>query len=262
MRNHREVKQIISIALGILLATFMARAEPRTFTNAEGRKVEGELMMVENETAVLKLANGKLAKVPMGSLSPEDKTYVNTWWEENKNKIGPMDVRLTIDKKADRIERQVTRPKPAAGGKPAANQVTKKLTIDDFHYVCALKNYSPKIINGLTLDYIIYKRVIGRDKVSLKNTIEEITGTKEIRHLEAFGSEAFETEKVRCTDTSESGGGGGKGGGKSQMTWKRETILGIVITVSAGGKEIYKQSDPENFLDRLHEAEEREDSRE
>mgnify|MGYP001764842801 CR=1 FL=1 len=45
------------------------------------------------------------------------------------------------------------------------------------------------------------------------------------------------------------------------MGWKRETILGIVVTLSVGGNEILKQSDPENLLDRLKEAEQRENSR-
>lgn len=250
------MQQMILVTLGLLLGTLFAQAEPRTFTNTEGRKVEGELLSVENEAAVLKLANGKTAKVPIKSLSAEDQTYVTTWVEENKNKIGPMDVRLTIDKKTDRIEREVIRPKPAPAGKPAPNQVTKKRTVDDFNYACSIRNYTPKNISGVTVNYIIYKRTTGRDKAGSKNSTEEITGTKEIRQLEALGSETFETEKVRCTDTSESGA---VVAGKTQTIWKRETVLGIVFTVSAGGKEIYKQSDPENLLDRLREAEQREE---
>ncbi len=237
----------------------MAQAELRTFTNLDGRKVKGELLKVEDEAAVVRLGNDSIAKIPLNSLSEEDKTSVTKWWEENKDKIGPMDIRLTIDKNTDRVERTVIRPKPSAGNKPAPNQVTKKNTIDDFNYSCTLKNFTPKNISGITLGYTIYKRVIGRDKTGLKNKTEEITGEKAITMLEAMGNTSFDTDKVRCEDSSESGG---SSGGKSQTIWKRETILGIVVTLSVGGKEIYKQSDPENFLERLKEAEQRENSRE
>ena len=92
----------------------------------------------------------------------------------------------------------------------------------------------------------------------MSNKTEEITKEKTVPLLEALASTSFDTEKVRCEDSSETGG---KSGNKSQTTWKRETILGIVVTLSVGGKEVLKQSDPENPLDRLKEAEQREESR-
>ena len=263
MLNHPLVKNMISVLLGLLLGTLMARAELRIFTNVDGRKAEGELLVVEDGAAVVRLRNDSIAKIPMDSLSAEDRTFVTSWWEENKNKLGPMDIRLAIDKKADRIERTVTRPKGGAGAKnQTGNQITKKLTIDDFHYVCTLKSYSRKNIADITAGYTIYKRSIGRDKNGLANVTNEITGEKVISLLEATGTTTFETEKVRCEDSSESGGqAGGKGAAKSQMTWKRETVLGIVVTLSIDGKEVVKQSDPENLLTRLKEAEQREESR-
>jgi hypothetical protein len=254
MRNHRLMKQMIFVALGLLLGMLMSQAETRTFTNVDGRKAEGELLVVEDGSAVVRLGNDRIVKIPMNSLTAEDQSFVNKWWEENKDKLGPMDVRLTTDKKTERIERTVTRPKPSAGNKPAPNQVTKKLTIDDFHYSCELKNYTRKTITGLTVEYTIYKRVIGRDKDGMKNTTEEINGNKTINQLDALGSQTFDTDVVRCEDKSESGGTG-------PMIWKRETILGIVVTFSIGGKEIAKHSDPDNFLDRLEEEEQREISR-
>lgn len=255
MRNHRLVKQILFVALCVLFGSLMARAELRTFTNVDGRKVKGELLKVEDEAAVVRLDNASIAKIPLSSLSEEDKTSVTKWWEENKDKIGPMDIRLTIDKNTDRVDRTVIRPKGGGAKNQAANQPVKKNTIDDFNFSCTLKNFTQKNISNITVEYTIYKRVIGRDKTGLKNATDEITGEKAITMLEAMGNTSFDTDKVRCEDSSESGG-------KGQTTWKRETILGIVVTLSVGGKEIYKQSDPENFLDRLKEAEQREDSRE
>lgn len=248
------MKRIAFVMLTFLLGTLMSRAEPRTFTNVDGRKAEGELLAVEDGAAIVRLGNDRIAKIPLSSLTAEDQSFVKKWWEENKDKLGPMDVRLTTDRKTKRIERTIIRPKPAAGNKPAPNQITKKHTIDDFHYVCTLKNQTRKTITGLTVEYTIYKRVIGRDKDGMKNTTEEIDGEKTINQLDAFGAYDFDTDVVRCEDKSESGGTG-------PMIWKRETILGIVVTLSIGGKEILKHSDPDNFLARLEEEEKREMSR-
>jgi hypothetical protein len=260
MRNHRLMKQLMFVALGLMLGTWMAQAELRTFTNTDGRKAEGELLVVEDGTAVVRLANDSIAKIPLESLSADDRTFVTKWWEENKDKLGPMDLRLAIDRNSDRIDRTVTRPKGGGGAqKQPTNQITKKLTIDEFNYTCTLKNYTRKKIANITAEYTIYKRSIGRDKNGLANDTDEIKGEKTITLLDAMETTTFDTEKVKCEDSSESGG---QAGGKSQMIWKRETILGIVVTISVGGKELIKQSDPENFIARLREAEKREDSRE
>ena len=234
----------------------MARGEFRNFTNVNGRTVEGELLLVENGAAVVKLRNETTAKISLDALSAEDRNFINAWQEENKKKVGPMDIRLTIDKDTDRVERTVVRPKGGGGAKgQQGNQITKKHTIDDFNYTCTLKNFSQKDIAGIKAEYIIYKRSIGRDKGGLKNETTKTRGEKEISLLEASGTTTFDTEKVRCEDTSESGTGGGKGGGKTQTTWKRESILGIVVTVSVDGNELLKQSAPEALLTRLREAE-------
>ena len=74
-------------AVVCLLGLLLAGAEARTFTNAAGKKIEAELIGVEKETAILKLDNGRTAKVPLDSLSEGDQTYAKTWHEENKNKV-------------------------------------------------------------------------------------------------------------------------------------------------------------------------------
>ena len=93
----------VFIILSALLCTAILQAEPRTFTNTEGKSIKAELVSVEGESAVLKLENLSVAKVPLTSLSKADEAYVKAWWEENKNNIGPMDIRLAIDKNTKRI---------------------------------------------------------------------------------------------------------------------------------------------------------------
>jgi hypothetical protein len=252
--NDGGMRHLAIIALGSLLGTWALRAEPRTFTNTDGKTVEAELLTVEGDFAVLKLPSGKGAKVPLKSLSESDQSYITAWWAENKDKLKPMDVRLAIDKKTDRIDRKITRSgSTGAQRNGQSNQVSpivKKLTIDEFKYIGELKSYVRKGVADIAVEYTIYKRVSTNDKEGLKSEVEEIDGTDTIRLLEALGSATFETEAVQCEDTSESGG-------NKPRTSKRETILGVVFTLSAGGEDFLKQSDPENLLERLEEEEKR-----
>ena len=250
------MKHPVGIALGLLLCATLSRAEPRTFTNTEGKSIEAELVRVEGEEAVLKLANLKLANVPLASLSKADEAFVRAWWEENKDKLGPMDVRLTIDKKTERIDRQVSRSNPGGGNNKNNQQspVVKKMQKDDIHYACVLKSYVKKEVADIEVEYTIYKRVSTRDKDGSKSEVEEIDGTATVRRLEAFGSATFETDVVPCLDESQTGG-------KGPDTRRSETVEGFVVTLSAGGKEFLKQSYPENYIERLEEEEKRENDR-
>lgn len=247
------MKQLAIIALGVLLSTWMAHAAPRTFTNADGNKVEAELISLEDETVLLKLRNGSVAKVPLKTLSESDQSFVTAWWEENKDKLKPSDVKLITSKKAKRIDRKVTTKNQGGGNRNALNQpppIITKVTIDEYHYACELKSYVRRDVEDITVEYTIYKRVSTNDKNGLNTTVEEIDGKNRIRMLKGFGSETFETDEVQCEDISETGG-------NKPRTSKRETILGVVFSLSAGGQEFLRQSDPENLIERLAEAEKR-----
>lgn len=247
------MKYSVFIAMCSLLAAMSAKAERRTFTNTEGKAIEAELVRVEGTDAILKLANNSTAKVPITSLSQSDAEFVNAWWEKNKNKLGPMDVRLSIDKNTKRIDRKVTRTAAPAGNN-INNQVSPtvtKMQKDEIEFVCVLKSYVKKDISDITVDYTIYKRISTRDKAGLKSVVEEIDGTAAVRLLEAHGSATFDTAVVPCQDDS-------KTGGKDPDTRKSESVEGVVFTLSAGGVEFLKQSYPENYIERLEEEEKRE----
>jgi len=203
---------------------------------------------VEGEEVVLRLANGKDAKVPLKSLSESDQAFIAEWWKENKDKLKPMDVRLAIGKKTERIDRTVKRSGGGGGGgqNNIVSPIVNKLTIDDFHYTGELKSYVRKDISDITVTYTIFKRVSVTDKEGSRTTIEEIDGETSIKLLEAFGSATFETEVVRCEDSSQTGG-------NKPRELKRETVLGVVMDLSAGGQDFLRQSFPDNFEARLDE---------
>lgn len=247
------MKTRLLLAVVSLFCTLIARAELRSFTNTEGKSIKAELVAMEGEAAVLKLGNGRTAKVPLKSLSAEDQTFIKTWWEKNKNNITDGDVRLEIDKNTTRIDRQVSKPK-ATGKGNQGNQTSSKMTEDSYSYACTLKNYSKKTVSDITVDYTIYKRVSTRGKDGSDTSTEEIDGSAKIDLLESNGSATFETDDVICVDSSKKGGNG-------PTESSRETIVGIVLIFSVGHNEFLKQSHPTSFLDRLEEEEKRQEDR-
>lgn len=230
--------------LGSLICAGTLHAEPRTFTNKDGKTLTAELVAVENENVVLKLGNAKIAKVPLSSLSDSDQEFINSWWEKNKNKVTEMDVRLVIDKNSKRVPQK---DDGAAKGKGPK----KKVTVDEVQYVCVLKSYTKKDLSNITANYTVYKRISSRGEDGSSTTTEEIDGTATVASLLSQQSATFETAVVSCEDSSQKGG-------KGPSTSKRETVIGMVVTLSADGEEFMKQSFPDNFLDRLKEEEERE----
>lgn len=225
-------------------------AEPRLFTNADGKTVKAELVSVIDDKVVLKLSNANTATVPLKSLSADDQAYIADWWKENKDKLKPMDVTLVIAKKADRIDRKVTRSGGTANaqqqGQNVVSEIVKKLTIDEFYYTGELKSYIKKDVSDLKVVYTIYKRISTSGKAGSETKVEEIKGEALVKRLEAHGKATFETDIVRCEDSSTTGG-------NLPREYKRETILGVIFQLSSGGQDFLKQSAPENLADHLEE---------
>lgn len=224
-------------------------AEPRVFTNADGKTVKAELVSLNDDMVLLKLANANTATVPLKSLSADDQAYIAEWWKVNKDKLKPMDVTLTVAKKADRVDRKVTRSGGGGNVRPGQNvvsEIVKKLTIDEFHYVGELKSYVKKDVTNITVIYTIYKRVSTSGKTGSESKVEEISGEALVKLLPAHGKATFETDIVRCEDSSQTGG-------NQPREYKRETILGVVFQLSSGGQDFLKQSAPENLADHLEE---------
>lgn len=238
---------VFILAAGFLGGGFVL-AEPRVFTNAEGKTLKAELVSVIDDMAVLKLANSNTAKVPLKSLSADDQAYIADWWKENKDKLKPMDVTLAVSKKSDRIDRKVTRSGGgnAQQGQNYVSEIVKKLTVDEFHYIGELKSYVKKDVSDISITYTIYKRISTSGKAGSETKVEEIMGEALVKRLEAHGKATFETEIVSCEDSSVTGG-------NAPREYKRETILGVIFELSSGGQDFLRQSAPENLAAHLEE---------
>lgn len=235
------MKNFFSVFAVSLLVLNTAVAEPRTFTNKEGKALTAELISVVDEKAVLKLANLKKYKVPIDSLSEDDQKFIKEWWEENKNNVSEMDVRLEISKSVDRI------------AKPDEKKDKKnkdKSSSEEVQFNCVLESYTQRDLSDISVKYTIYKRVSTRDGDGSETKVEEITGSTTIDSLPSHEKATFETDAVLCKDESK------KGGKDKPSESRRETVIGVAVTLSANGKEFMTQGYPDNFLDKIEDEDE------
>jgi len=236
------MKNPLIVCLVSLLCVGTSLAESRTFTNKEGKTLAADVIAVEDKVVVLKLANASKVKVPLSSLSEADQEFIKSWREENKNKVTEMDVRLEIDKNTKRI-------KPDSDDSKGKGK-KKKESKEEVQFSCVLKSFTHRDISDITAAYTIYKRVSTRGEDGSNTTTEETNGDAKVASLVSNESVTFETVVVTCEDSSSKGG-------KGPSSSKRETVIGIVVALSANGEEFMKQGYPDNFLDRLQEEEER-----
>lgn len=225
------MKKTLPVCLALLTGVGACLGEPRTFTSKKGKMITAELIRVEEQDAVLKLANAKRVKVPVASLSDADQEFVKSWWEENKNNATESDVRFTITKKAE----QVVATKRRNG---------RKSTVDSFHYACELTSYTPKDLSDITVDYTIYKRTSTRSRKSSDTRVSSTNASHTIRSLPAHQKVTFETKSVTCEDWDQ------QAYGNIRPASQRETVIGIVLSFSVNGEEFMQKSHPDGFLER------------
>lgn len=95
----------------LILALAPARADSRTWTDTSGRKIQAEMVSTDGSHVELKLANGKISKVPLASLSSDDRDFIAkptsadpaSAAEGNFNQPWPRESRLTEDYEVEAI---------------------------------------------------------------------------------------------------------------------------------------------------------------
>ncbi|MCB1088505.1 MAG: hypothetical protein KDM63_15820, partial [Verrucomicrobiae bacterium] len=73
-------------ACGCLLFSVLP-SEARTFTSVDGRTIEADLVDVAGETAKIKRSDGTEFALPVSSLSPSDREFIEKWEAERKAKL-------------------------------------------------------------------------------------------------------------------------------------------------------------------------------
>ena len=249
--HKKQLSSSSLVAIVLFCSLLISRdVEARTYTNTAGKTIDAELTGMKKETALLKLKNGKQVKIPLSALSEADQLHIKKWWEENKNKVTESDVRMSIEKNVDTIRQPREKdPKKKNKIKISENKTT---------YTCNLSNSSQKTLKGIQASYVIYKRVIKRGEGGSGTSVEETTKTDKLYVLEPKKSLEFETAVVACKNIAKKAQPPNcKGQGACKSSSRRETVMGMVVTLSIDGKEFLKQGHPKNFIAQLEKDAER-----
>ncbi len=235
-----KMKGKVAVVLVGMMGMSMVGAEMRVFTNKEGKTLEAELLLVEKDKAVLKLGNGKQAKVAMNTLSDADQDFIKTWWEENKDKIKPTDVTLTLEVKTGNMKRRYYNNPDQEMSDGSTATVREYYYSVDRHYVGEVKNISGKDLKNVSMKYTMYIAHNRGERAMGMPPIKRIEITRDIELLRNAAIETFETEKVTTSSTSRENAASGADTNPSNL-------LGITVTLSAGGKEFLTVHDPEKL---------------
>ena len=230
------------VATFLLSLLLSSATQARKFYNTEGKSIEAELISVENGTAVMKMDKGREVKIPITKLSTADQNYIKRWWKENKNRISERDVKVSIRQKSIYTKR----PETKIIGKGKSKVKTSQTEVTFF---CKVDNYAAKTINGIKASYSVHKRVSKRGKKGSSTEVEIVTNTMLLKPLESHKEVKFTTDGVKCSNMSDS---------KTDVS-VRETIIGMVLTLSVDGNKILTQSHPENLIKRIEEEEARQE---
>ena len=104
-----KIRKYSARLLGMLSASVLAiavSAEARVFTSAaDGRKLEAEVVKIEGENAVLKLADGRSVTVGFSLLVADDQEYLKEWAKnEAKNRIPRVEVKIDSNKRDTNVQ--------------------------------------------------------------------------------------------------------------------------------------------------------------
>ncbi|MCP5537613.1 MAG: hypothetical protein H7A51_15445 [Akkermansiaceae bacterium] len=234
----------LALTLGLLTfasITPFTVAEMHTFTNTEGKSIEAEIVGVSSGKVSLKMKGGKIYTLPFTSLSESDQAYIKDWHAQNKSNVNPGDLSLTVTKKSARVRVPRDKEKSKQGA-------STKLSIQEVSYQFKLSQRKATPIENIVVYSQIIKRTTTRGDDAGDPEYKEIVDVKEIESLSSKKPEEWETTPESCEDVSTKS--------KTASSSSKQDVIGVIVTVSAGGKELFKKYEPSTFekeLERIQE---------
>lgn len=170
----------VAMALGLL--PMMASAEYRTFTSADGKTMNAELVSATDSTVTVKMEqNRRQVEFPMTLLAAEDQEFVKQWAKENQS----YSLKIEARKKTTGSE-----------NKKEGNTTTN---IRSYVYGVSINNWGRTQLEGAEIKYRIYME---------DGSFNE--GAQEVAMLKPMDTVAFQSDGIslqRCETKSISGGG-------------------------------------------------------
>jgi hypothetical protein len=190
----------------LLLGSTALAARARTFTSADGRSLEGEIVDSGAATVTIRrTADGKLFNLDPATLSQNDQQEVARW--RAAKAVGKILITATKDK--------VTRTSKTS---ETGGTYFQELKIQNWCWKITLKNGTRMPITGLKLNYqqIIERSDRGKTSVNpaMKDAVVGDTGSLNVPDIPPFGSVTLETKGIavqsyRAVSTGSRNGAGG-----------------------------------------------------
>jgi hypothetical protein len=213
------------LAWAVLSLAGPAAAEPRTFTDREGRSITAEIVDTTSSVVRIRRDDGRLFEIAKSTLSTADLEYVAEWERQRDFAFGGIEVAT----RRARLESDRSNTKSSA----RHDEV--------WCYRITIKNGSRARLEGLTAEWRVFyiddtaKAV--RDKLPLKR----LNGRTNLGVLEAGGSTEVETSTVRLQTVERKAGQGGGGSGKRKI---EDSLEGVWVRVLRGSEVVAEYSSP------------------
>lgn len=171
----------------ILLAPLMdAGAEPRTFTSADGGKLEGSILQADEKTVTIeRKADKRKFTIPLTGLSAGDQEFIREWRQSSEN------VRVTVTATKRRSARE--RKDEASAG--TTSIAASRATAEKWYWEIKVTNQRKDPVDSLYLHYSQYVGVQDRNYPA-KALARQSNGNLVIPALPAFGSVTVRTEDI------------------------------------------------------------------
>lgn len=239
----RLLSTMVSLAT-LICFNLTINAEARTFTNTEGKSIEAEIVGVASGKVSLKMKNGKVYTLPFAKLSEADQTYIKEWHKKNKSMVKPSDFKLDVSKKQKRI--RTPRDEGENSGEGAAStRIFMEQVIYQFKFT--IKQSTP--VKDVVVKTRIFKRTTTKGSGAEEPTYELILGEKRFESLSSKKAEEWKSTPEICEKLVTKFEKG--------SSTKKEEVIGIVVIVSAGGKELFRKYEPSTFERELKKLEEK-----
>jgi len=214
-------------------------AEVRTLTDTQGRKIEADVLSVENDTVKIKRSDGQEFDLPLANLIPEDRKALKAWAAKNPPKLPP----VRFDVNLSRVRISVEKDESSGGG--------SIISREKWGYTLDLANRGPRELKNLRAEYILFVKqddFPGQPKGERSDDLKRKKYKQELEPLLVHETRAVRTEPIETFRQKLAPGWvwGGAGGNKPI----RDTLHGIWLRVYDGDQLIHESSTPETLMTR------------
>lgn len=220
----------ILLALFAGLSTVTQGADFHTFKDTQGRQMEAKITRVSGEDVYIERRDGLNTKVNRSIFSQEDQTYISEWAYNALLESGIFDLHF--------IQKRSKRRKSESGG----------IQREDYksHYDIVITNQAYEDFSNLRVEYLIlkFKDALSANKRST-GTIERISGSAELKGIEARKEKTVSTEEFQMLDTKLAPGYVWSIGGKKTS---KDLLKGIWVKIYLDDKLAHEISKPENMM--------------